>query len=212
MIRINLLAQSKALTASSAGQGWVLVIMLVVVFEIGGFFFYFGQMQEQLAEVMNRNRELQEEIDTSKKKVQGHADVKKRLEELRAREAAITQLQSARTGPTAAMLELASILTPGRGPSVDASLLRKLRRDEPGKVHNPNWDPRGLYLTTLVEASRNVVLEGFAKSGEDFSEFSRRLELSRYFGDVKLVSATRKKVSGAAGELISFKLTVKVLY
>ena len=125
---------------------------------------------------------------------------------LRAREEAITKLQSARSGPTAILMELARILTPGRGPSVDPDRLAQLRRDNPLSVFNPNWDARRLWLTAYTEAQRKLKIDGKARDGEDVSELARRLNLSSYFYDVKLLPATREN------DFVKFSIEAKVRY
>lgn len=208
MIRINLLTQPKALTSSSAGQGWLVIVMLVVAAEIAACFLYYGTMQEQLRKQTKSNRELQAEIDASQNKVKDHKKIQERLELLREREDAIAKLQDGRTGPTAMMLEIANILTPGRGPSVDAARLQALRRDDPSQVHRPNWDTRRLWVEKFQEVNRRVTFEGKARDGEDVSEFARRLNLSRYFFDVRLKSAKRETNS----PFVTFLLQAQVRY
>ena len=72
-------------------------------------------------------------------------------------------------------------------PTTDRDKLEQLKRDNPTEVHNPNWDPRRLWLTSYEEVDRVVKLGGLARDGEDVSEFERRLKLSDYFYDVKLL-------------------------
>jgi len=121
-------------------------------------------------------------------------------------------LQSARTGPTAVLLELARLLTPGRGPSVDPDRLSQLRRDDPLAVFNPAWDARRLWLVRFVEDHRKLHLEGFAQDGEDVSELARRMNLSSYFADVRLLPASRQMDSVTHVEVVSFALEAKVKY
>ena len=113
---------------------------------------------------------------------------RRELKELRDREDAIQKLQSARTGPTSALLELAHVLTAeASGPTTDRDKLEQLKRDNPAVVYNANWDPRRLWLTSYKEADRIVKIDGLARDGEDVAEFERRLKLSDYFYDVKLL-------------------------
>ena len=135
-----------------------------------------------------------------------------KLDQLRAREEAIGKLQSARSGPTAILLELARLLTPGRGPSVDPDRLSQLRRDNPLAVFNPSWDSRRLWLVKFVEQSRKLRLEGFAQDGEDVSELARRMNLSSYFADVRLLPAVRQVDATTHMEVVSFALEAKVKY
>jgi len=131
---------------------------------------------------------------------------------LRDREQAIQKLQSARTGPTSTLLELAHVLTPGRGPTTDRDKLEQLKRDNPAEVYNQNWDARRLWLTSYQEADRTVKLGGLARDGDDVSELERRLKLSDYFTDVKLLPGVKILDSVSHQELFKFELSAKVKY
>jgi type IV pilus assembly protein PilN len=141
-----------------------------------------------------------------------HADIKAQLKALRDREEAIAKLESARTGPTAVMLELSHVLTPGRGPTTDRDKMEQLKRDDPGAVPNANWDPRRLWLLTYSEVDRTVKLSGLARDGEDVSEFLRRLTLSDYFYELRLLPAAKTVDSETHLELVKFELSAKVRY
>lgn len=212
MIRINLLPQKRRVQKAESGQLWAVLVVLLVALEAVGFFIYHGTKKDELLEQRRKNAQLEAEIEQSRNAVKSHAEVKAQLERLRAREDAIAKLQSARTGPTAVLLELARMLTPGRGPSVDPDRLNQLRRENPLAVYNPSWDSRRLWVTRYVEAQRQVRLEGTARDGEDVSELARRMLLSSYFADVKLLPA-KKMVSPEAGmELVQFQLEAKAKY
>ena len=64
-----------------------------------------------------------------------------------------------------------------------------LRKDNPLAVYNPAWDARRLWLTKFVEQQRKVRLEGIARDGEDVSELARRMGLSSFFYEVRLLPA-----------------------
>jgi len=212
VIRINLLPQKRRVQKAEGGQLWVVAVVLLVALEAVGFFIYHGNKQGELAAQRRKNAELEEQITQSKNAVKAHADVKAQLERLRAREDAISKLQSARTGPTAVLLELARLLTPGRGPSVDPDRLNQLRRENPLAVYNPTWDARRLWLSRYVENLRQVRLEGLARDGEDVSELARRMALSSYFGDVKLLPAKKIHSSEGGMDLVQFQLEAKAIY
>lgn len=212
MIRVNLLPQKRRKPAAARGDIWLWASLVLVALEVVGCFVWYGAKQDELAQQQSKNGALEAQIKQIKDVSKNHEDVKKKLAILREREDAIGKLQSARTGPTAMLLEVARMLTPGRGPSVDPGELTKLRRDNPGQDYNQNWDPRRLWLTRFVEADRTVRLEGMARDGEDVSELARRMNLSTYFRDVQLLPAKREtdKTSGLA--VVSFKLEAKVRY
>ncbi len=206
MIRINLLAQKKRAERSDGSQVWLAVVMVVILAEVAALFVLHSFKAEELTQQTRKNAELESQIDQAKKNVANHDQVKADLALLRAREIAIQKLQSARSGPTAILMELARILTPGRGPSVDPDRLAQLRRDNPLSVFNPNWDSRRLWITAYGEVDRKLKIDGSARDGEDVSELARRLNLSSYFYDVKLLPATRD------AESIKFSIEAKVRY
>jgi type IV pilus assembly protein PilN len=207
MIRINLLGQKKRSERSSeASQVWLAVVMVLVLAEVAALFVFHGFKAQELSDQQRKNAELSSQIDQAKANVANHEKVKADLALLRAREEAISKLQSARSGPTAILMELARVLTPGRGPSVDPDRLAQLRRDNPLSVFNPTWDARRLWLTSFIEAQRTLKIEGKARDGEDVSELARRLNLSSYFYDVKLLPANREN------DFVKFSIEAKVRY
>ncbi|HYP98562.1 MAG TPA: PilN domain-containing protein [Polyangiaceae bacterium] len=212
MIRINLMAQKRRADRAEGSQLWLAVVMAMMLALVAALFVFHGFKNEELKEQRQKNAALTAQIDQSKNTVANHEEVRKKLAQLRAREEAIGKLQSARTGPTAILLELARLLTPGRGPSVDPDRLSQLRRDNPLAVFNPSWDSRRLWLTKFVEQSRKLHLEGFAQDGEDVSELARRMNLSSYFADVRLLPAVRQVDNTTHMDVVSFALEAKVKY
>jgi type IV pilus assembly protein PilN len=212
MIRINLMPQKRRAERSDGSQLWLAVVMVLMLAQVAALFVFHGFKGEELKDQRRKNAELQSQIDQSKSAVADHDQVKAKLATLRAREEAIGKLQSARTGPTAVLLELARLLTPGRGPSVDPDRLSQLRRDDPLAVFNPAWDARRLWLVKFVEDHRKLRLEGFAQDGEDVSELARRMNLSSYFADVQLLPASRQTDSVTHLEVVGFALEARVKY
>jgi len=211
VIRVNLLPQKRD-ARREAGQTWLLAVMGVAVLEIIGLFLFHQVKLDELAKQKRVNAELQSQIDEIKHVVANHGAVKKQLEALRAREDAIQKLQSARTGPTEVMLELARVLTRGQSPTVDAEFLQQQRKDNPTAVFNINWDSRRLWLTTYHENNRLVKIAGFARDADDVSELARRLTFSDYFEDVRLLPATRTRDNSTKLELVKFEMQAKAKY
>ncbi len=212
MIRINLLPQKRRAERKEGSQLWLLAVLFLFLVEVGVLFAYHGFKAEELKDQNRKNAELQTQIDRAKKAVVNHAKVKEELGQLRAREDAIAKLQSARTGPTSVMLELARILTPGRGPSVDPDRLSQIRKENPLAVYNPSWDARRLWLSRFVETNRRVRLEGTARDGEDVSELARRMNLSSLFFNVRLLPAKKEKDRDSGLEVVRFQLEAEVRY
>ena len=224
MIRINLLPQKKALrrrgeagapaegSEGGESQVWLAFVLGAVLLEVIILLFVYKTKQDQLTQVQKHNAELSGNIENIKREIAQHATIKAQLKELRDREEAIAKLQSARTGPTATMLELSRILTPGRGPTADRDRLEQMKRDNPSAVPNPSWDPRRLWLTAYRENNRLMKLSGSARDAEDVSEFLRRLALSDYFYEVKLLPASKGVDNTVQMELVRFEVSATVRY
>jgi len=213
VIKINLLTQKRRVEARpQKSQLWLVAVMVAFIAEVGGLIVFHGFKDAELADQKRQNEQISAQIEQSKNSVKNHPEVLKKLDELRAREAAIGKLQAARSGPTAVLLELARILTPGRGPSVPADKLSQLKRDNPLAVFNVNWDPRRLWVTSFIEQARKVKLEGVAKDGEDVSELARRMNLSDYFANVVLLPGKQEKDNETGVEIVRFSLEAEVKY
>ena len=221
MVRVNLLPDKKATrgrpivgvtAATEPGQLWLLALLGVIVLEIVTILFVHKFKQNELDGITQENQKIQGQIDGIKRQIANHAEIKAQLKELRDREEAIEKLQAARTGPTATLLELAHLLTQGRGPTGDRDKLEQMKRDNPTEVYNANWDARRLWLTSYNEVDRTVRLGGLARDGEDVSELERRLKLSDYFGEVKLLPGNKVTDSASHQELFRWELSAKVKY
>jgi type IV pilus assembly protein PilN len=214
MVRVNLLPDKRQ---SARGKGAVEPTQFWLVGVLGAFvatiivcLFIQKLKQDELGSILADNARAQGQIDAIKKQISDHPQIKERLKELRDREEAIQKLQSGRTGPTSTLLELAHLLTPGRSPTTDRDKLEQMKRDNPAEVFNPNWDARRLWLTAYQESERVVKLGGLARDGDDVSELERRLKLSDYFTEVKLLPGT--KIVEQNQELFRFELSAKVRY
>ncbi len=219
MIRVNLLPQQKRKerlpsgesAGGGGGQKWLLLVAGLLILEVAALGIFHSSKVNQLDAQKARNTELNGKIAGIKQLVANHEEVKKALAELRAREEAIAKLETARTGPTAVLLELAQLLTPGKGPTADPDRLAQLRKDNPLQVYSPGWDARRLWLTTYREKLRVVEVQGFARDSTDISELAYRLKISSYFYDVKLLPGKRDSKGGDLA-LTSFAMSMKVRY
>jgi len=216
MVRVNLLPEKRPTGRRKPGaeptQFWLLGVLGAFVGSIILCLFVQKVKQDQLAELVADNAQTQGQIDAIKRQIADHPAIQARLKELRDREDAIEKLQTARTGPTATLLELARILTPGRGPTADRDKLEQLKRDNPSEVYNESWDPRRLWLTLYQESNRVVLLSGLARDGEDVSELERRLKFSDYFEDVKLRPGSKTYDAPSHQDVFRFELSAKVKY
>jgi len=213
VIRVNLLPQKRGARTAAPTQSprWLLAVLGVLVFEIILLFGFHKKKLDDLQDQKDRNAQLIGKIDSIKTLVANHEEIKKTLVILRAREDAIAKLQSARSGPTAVLLELAQILTRDKGPTVDPERYAQQKKDNPLSVYNPGWDTRRLWITSYVEADRVVKIDGLARDGSDVSELAQRFRLSTYFYDVTLLPGKKESEKDKV-EMVSFSLQLKVRY
>ncbi|MEZ4299835.1 MAG: PilN domain-containing protein [Polyangiaceae bacterium] len=213
MIRINLLPQKRSgRGAPEASQRWLIAVLVVVILQVIGLFLFHEWKSEELTAQIQENNKLQIDINEIKQLVANHEEVKKQLAVLRQREDAIAKLQSARSGPTAVLLELSRVLTQNRGPTVDPDRIAALRKENPLAVFSPSWDTRRAWITSYSESDRVVRIEGYARDGNDVSELSQRLRLSVYFYDVTILPGKKELDPETKLELIKFALQLKVRY
>ncbi len=216
MVRVNLLPDKRQAARRTATteptQFWLFGVLGAFVLTAIACLFVQKMKQDELRDILAENGRVQGQIDSIKRQIANHDEVKAKLKELRDREAAIQKLQTARTGPTSTLLELARVLTTGRGPTGDREKLEEVKRDNPNAAINANWDPRRLWLTAYQESNRTVKLGGLARDGEDVSELERRLRLSDYFVEVKLLPGAKISDPISHQELFRFELSAKVRY
>jgi type IV pilus assembly protein PilN len=217
MIRVNLLPGKREKAGRGGvtvepGQGWLGIVFAAVLVEVVVLYLFHHSMQTDLTSINAESGRLDSQIAKIKTDTKDHKDVLDQLAALRDREAAINKLQSARTGPTSALLEISRVLSVGRGPTTDRDKLEQLKHENPAAVPNPTWDPRRLWINKYTEVDRTVKIEGLARDGEDVAEFERRLALSDYFYDVKPPSATEKMDDVSHVSLKQFTIVAKVKY
>lgn len=214
MLKINLLPQEKGRRASSAGSMASMLLVAVVgslVLLLGGLFLFHASQQSELDEIVATNNRMQSEIDSIKSRVSDHQKILDELAEIRRREEAIQQLQAARTGPTAMLVEISRILSPGGAPTADPAVVDHLRQHDRSRLWSPTWDTHRVWLTGFQEDNRNVTIKGDGRDADDVGELMRRLLLSQYFQDVRL-ERTQETVQGSSVPVHRFSITARARY
>jgi type IV pilus assembly protein PilN len=158
------------------------------------------------------NNQREAAVRSIKARVADHPRVRTELQEIRARRDAIQRLESNRTGPTAMLVEVSQLLSPGGRPTNDPGEFERIQRDDPTRWMRPTWDTHYLWLTSFAETERAVTIEGYGRSADDVAEFMRRMMLSEYFEGVTL-----ERSEGATDETTHipvqrFKLSTRVRY
>lgn len=214
MIRINLLPGSRKQTLASGGgtQAWVIGYLVVAALMIVALVIVYLGKQRTLNEQLAQNQALQREIDELEEQSANIDTVRAELEQSRQLEQVVNELQRARYGPTAVLMEMSRILSAGGGPTVDPQRLEELRRQNPLAGVNTSWDPRRLWLTDFIEEDRECTIRGTGKTNEDVAEFLRRLTLSEQFEQVELVKTEGAEDPTTELAVINFELTCRVIY
>ncbi len=212
MIRVNLLSQKQQEASAGDDTTWSTVVLLLVLVELGGLFLVQRAKEREHEAVVAETVAVRNQIEQIGRDISNHKAVQEQLKLLREREIAIEKLQAGRIGPTAVLLELSRVLTADKGPTVDRAHLEQLRHDAPQLVPNPAWDARRLWLSAYAEKERNATVSGFARDGEDVSELLRRLALSQYFEDVRLLPAEKVLDVVTKEPIVRFQFSAKVRF
>lgn len=218
MIRINLLpAARKQAKASSSGPsgtptvwfvGYAVVSGVLMVALLFVYMSYASDRDAQLAQ----NAQLESEITAIERQSANLDEVQAQLEQSRALETVVNDLQRARFGPTRVMMELAHILSESGGPTIDPQRLEEIQRNNPLAGYNSGWDQHRLWLTSFEEEQRHVQIHGAGRTNEDVAEFLRRLTLSDLFGEVTLTKTEAAQDESTHLDVINFELAATVNY
>jgi type IV pilus assembly protein PilN len=212
MIRVNLYPAKPVKRKERAGLVDALVFLLVVLVCVAVIWIVNGWMNEKI-EVQNRANDIKKmKIESIRQEIKDQDEIKRQLTEIAAREKIIQELMAARTGPVQMLVELMSLLSAGKGPSIRPEEYKEMLKRDPASGYNPEWDTRRLWITSFEEKERSVVIKGEAMSNEDVGEFLRRLKISSYFYDEELVKTKSEKVSSSSVMITQFELKCKIRY
>jgi type IV pilus assembly protein PilN len=213
MIRINLLPQAKRQTGGSVGLAvWGYAYLVsAVVWCIALAFVYFS-LNSDLDQALAQNKEIERQITKIKQESGNLEEFQKQLDKSKQLEDVVKGLLAARSGPARMLLELSSILSPGRGPTVDPKKLEALRKVNPDANFTPGWDTTRLWIDGFEEKEGKCEITGTARNNEDIAEFLRRLTLSEVFENVVLVRTGAAKSKAKDVALVAFELTCAVRY
>jgi type IV pilus assembly protein PilN len=215
MIRINLLPQAKRQTGDGVGLAvWGYAYLLAAAVWCIALAFVYFSLSSDRDQALAQNKEINRQIKKIKEESGDLEKLQKDLDQSKQLEGVVKDLLAARAGPARMLLELSSILTPGRGPTVDPKKLEELRKVNPDANFTPGWDTNRLWIDGFNEENGKCEMTGAGRNNEDIAEFLRRLTLSEVFDNVVLVrtgaAAAGKKAGSVA--LVAFELTCKVRY
>jgi Tfp pilus assembly protein PilN len=219
MIKINLLP-IKQDRRREAGRNQLLIGALAIVVEIIIAALLYLGANASLTEQKNANVSVQTPVDRIEKQVSDHQQILNDIAEYEKRQAAIEDLEAARTGPAFVMIELSNMLSKNGRPNVDHNKYQQMIQMNPTLAFDEAWDFRRLWLDSFAEQDKSVRITGQGLTHEDVAELLRRLQLSSFFVSNELVMTNLAKPTiavkdvslDAVDEVVHFELHAKILY
>lgn len=215
MIKINLLPQKRArnrpassdsatrpLMAGVIGLAAAAAVVLVVVDR---------PKRAELAELAEANQQLQSDIQSKTKQLEGYVTLKKDADEADERYKSIRRLLSTKVVPAHVLHELGEILTASKYPTMTEDMTKRSSSD-PNKRFQADWDATHVWLSGFTDTGGVFKLEGGAQSDSDITQLAKRLEASVYFTDVVPLGAERVADNQSGTSYLKFTITGKLAY
>ena len=228
MIRVNLLSSDKkkrqgpsfAMPSFGGGGGlsmgrpgmWIGVYTAGILVWFGCLGAVYLVTSGRLDQMNQDNAQLETKFKELEKKTEGLAEIEAALERSYQLEEVVGELERARSGPTRVLMELSLLLSSAGGPTIDPDAFEALRKEDPLAGFDDSWDVRRVWMSSFEELGGDVTIKGTGKTGEDVAEFSRRLDLSELFTDVRLLRTRAQKDQASGLEVTVFELKCKVRY
>jgi type IV pilus assembly protein PilN len=215
MLKINLLPTKREAKGAVAGDTTTVFVVALVgtlLVLVAGLAFFHRSKSQDVARARDANNAIENQIRATRARVADHDRIRQDLDEIHAREDAISHLEAARTGPTSMLVELSHILSPGGRPAADPDTIERIQRDNPTEMYNSTWDPHRLWLQNFHEENRDVEMEGAGRTPDDVGEFMRRMMLSQYFEQVRLERSEGSTDEGTKIAVQRFKIGARVRY
>ncbi|MGE4530448.1 MAG: PilN domain-containing protein [Acidithiobacillus sp.] len=165
MIRINLLPYREARRAQRSqllAAALIGILLLAALFYYGIYSIFSARVTAE-KEKVNYLQGVTTQLDT---KIASIADLRKKRDELLAREGIITNLQDKRDMVVRVFNTLASVT------------------------------PNGVFLTGLQQTGDSVTVNGFAEANDQVADFMRKLQASKIFADPQLNIISKAKLGG----------------
>jgi Tfp pilus assembly protein PilN len=171
--------------------------------------------RKRLAELTASNQQLQSEIQSKNRQLEGYAELKKAADEADERYKAIQRLLSAKVVPAQVLHELGEILTTSKYPTMTEDMARRTGSgpdSDPNKRFQPDWDAQHVWLANFSDTGGVFKLEGGAQSENDVAQFAKRLAASVYFTDVAPAGGERVADTATGTNYYRFTITGKMAY
>jgi type IV pilus assembly protein PilN len=217
MLKINLLPTAPKRAGGQQGPAnhlriFAAALSITLVLLASGIMVFHSGHTKKLDDATSANGQREAAVRAMRARVADHDRVRHDLEEIRTKQDAIRRLEANRTGPTAMLIEISQILSPGGRPTNAPSEFERIQRDDPTRWMRPTWDTHLVWLTMFNENERAVSLDGYGKSADDVAEFMRRLMLSQYFEAVTLERSEGFTDPVSSLNVQRFKITTRARY
>jgi type IV pilus assembly protein PilN len=217
MLKINLLPAAPKRAGGQQGPAnnlriFAAALSIVLVLLASGIMVFHSGHAKKLQDATTENNQRQAAVSATRARVSDHDRVRRDLEEIRTKQDAIHRLEANRTGPTAMLIEISQLLSPGGRPTNAPSEFERIQRDDPTRWMRPTWDTHFVWLSSFTETDRSVSLDGFGRSADDVAEFMRRLMLSQYFENVTLERSEGAPDTASSLNVQRFKITLRARY
>ncbi len=211
MIKINLIAKRRARKRDPGQESLLVGLLAVGAVAALVFFFVHSPLKDDIAALQKTNAKLSKKNKSLKSQVADFNSLKTSVKSLRQRMAAIEVLDSARATPAYFMYELDKILTPGSLPTMTTSMAREIKTN-PNRRLAEDWDPKHVWLTSLVEKKGRFIMKGGAQSDGDMTQLAMRLQASLYFENVIPEGGVEANEKAVGVTYYRFTITGKVVY
>jgi hypothetical protein len=159
--------------------------------------------------------QLQTDMATKNRELDGYAELKKSAEEAEERFLSIQRLLGAKVVPAHVLHELGEILTTSKYPTMTEDMARRTGNgpeSDPNKRFQPDWDPSHVWLSGFTDNGGDFKLEGGAATESDITQLAKRLAASVYFADVIPAGAERFADAQTGAGYYRFTITGKMVY
>jgi Tfp pilus assembly protein PilN len=218
MIKINLLPQRRAKKRAASSDpskhlmyGLLGLVGAAAVVGLG----IDLPKRSRLAQLAQANQQLQGDIRSKTKQLEGYAELKKAADEADERYRSIRRLLSTKIVPANVLHELGEILMTGKRPKMTSDMIRRTGSgadSDPNKRFQDDWDASHVWLSGWSDTAGLFRLEGGAQSESDVTQLAKRLAASVYFSDVTPAGGERVADAQTGASYYKFTITGKVAY
>jgi Tfp pilus assembly protein PilN len=162
------------------------------------------------ADLKQKNQQLTAAITEKQNQLVGYDVLQQQEQETVKKIQAIDRLVASKIVPANVLHELGYILS-SRGPTM-TERRRRLTKNDPSKQYQEDWDPNQVSVTAFTDNAGKFTLEGAARSRDDITQLSKRLDASVYFTNIEIASGEPVTDRDTGLSYYKFTITGKVAY